>query len=93
MVEPNTLETSEAGRTSRPLLLEIVLHDGERIHALVDEALSRAELGTLHTRLATEPFVLIGERTVVRARTCAQYSFTTAGRAAARSSHDKGVDA
>ena len=67
MVEPNTLETMEAAApTSRPLLLEIVLHDGERIHALVDEELFRSEVGTLHTRLATEPFVLIGERTVVR---------------------------
>src|SRR4051794_10632851 len=67
MVEPNTLETTEpAAPTSRPLLLEIVLHDGERIHALVDDELSRSDVGTLHTRLATEPFVLIGERTVVR---------------------------
>src|SRR3954468_1206183 len=67
MVEPKTLAPTEApGATSRPLLLEIVLHDGERIHAFVDDELSRAEIGTLHTRLATEPFVLIGERTVVR---------------------------
>jgi hypothetical protein len=67
MVEPNTLETTEpTAATSRPLLLEIVLHNGERIHGLVDDDVSRVELGTLHTRLATEPFVLIGERTVVR---------------------------
>jgi hypothetical protein len=67
MVEPNTLETTEAAAAiHRPLLLEIVLQDGERIHGLVDDEVSRAEVGTLHTRLATEPFVLIGERTVVR---------------------------
>src|SRR3954453_22358667 len=67
MVEPNTLETTEApAATSRPLLLEIVLHDGARIHAFVDDELSRTEIGTLHTRLAGEPVVLLGERTVVR---------------------------
>jgi hypothetical protein len=67
MVEPNTLESTDAvAATSRPLLLEIVLQNGERIHALVDDELSRGEIGTLHTRLAGEPFVLIGERTVIR---------------------------
>src|SRR6478736_2514642 len=67
MVEPNTLETREtAAVTGRPQLIEIVLHNGERIQALAEDELSRDELGTLHTRLATEPFVLIGERTVVR---------------------------
>jgi hypothetical protein len=67
MVEPNTLESMEtAGAASRPLLLEIVLQNGERIHALVEDELSRGEIGTLHTRLATEPFVVIGERTVIR---------------------------
>jgi hypothetical protein len=65
-VESRTLDTTGGEVATRPLLLEIVLQDGERIHALVDGAVFRDEIGTLHTRLATEPFVLIGERTVIR---------------------------
>jgi hypothetical protein len=62
-----TVEREDAGTAARQVL-SVTLMNGDRLEAdLGDDAeASRAELASVHKRLATESFVRLGEYTIVR---------------------------
>lgn len=62
--------TQDAVETSTRYVLEIRLEAGEELHAGVgsDREVARNELRALHARANADPFLLVGEDTMVRSR-------------------------